>query len=130
MTFITIYHLYKENTGELLTYTVLSYCFTGFANGYISSSYYVYMNGRNWLAHFMLTSLLLPSVIGVLLTPCYFFELYLELTLAIPLKTISYIVFLVGFINIPLVLLGCLVGKTRTKDRLPVLSNFIYKTIP
>jgi len=130
MSFIAIYHLYKENTGELLTYVVLSYCFTGFINGYTSTSYYVYMNGKNWLSHFILTSLLLPSVIAILVIPCYIFELYLELTLAVPIKIVSYIVFLVIFINIPLVFVGCLYGKTRTQDRLPVLSNFIYKTIP
>lgn len=113
-----------------MTYSVLSYCFTGFINGYMSTSYYVYMNGRNWLSHFVMTSLLLPSIISVLVIPSYFFELYLDLTLAVSFKTLSYIVFLIVFINFPLVFVGCVYGKMRTKDRLPILSNFIYKTIP
>lgn len=63
--------------------------------------------------------MLLPMVVTVLMMPVYLLEWHYETTLAIPIRLIIFIAMLLFFVNLPLVVIGGIIGKYKTKDRLP-----------
>ena len=87
--------------------------------------------GKQWLMNTLTCSVLLPILIGVIMVPVYLVELHYEITLAVPFRLVGFITLMITFINIPLVILGSLYGKYRSKDRLPGNNTrLVQKQIP
>jgi hypothetical protein len=55
--------------------------------------------------------MLLPMVVTVLMMPVYLLEWHYETTLAIPMRLIIFIAMLLFFVNLPLVVIGGIIGK-------------------
>lgn len=120
LSFLAVYHFYQDNHGDLLTYSVLAYCFSGFVNGYTSNSYYQYLLGQRWVMNILSCALLLPALLAMVMLPAYLLELSQSFTMAVPAHMLFYIIGLLCFVSLPSVLLGGIYARRRQKDRLPV----------
>lgn len=116
--------------GTVLSHLLLFYCLTGCVNGYVSNGYYQYMLGKAWLVNGLVSAGLLPGIVVLFIIPLHFLQLAHHITLALSLKSILSLACLLLFINVPLVILGAFVGRSRHRDRLPGNQFLMPKQIP
>ena len=77
------------------------------------------MLGKAWLVNGLVSAGLLPGIVVLFIIPLHFLQLAHHITLALSLKSILSLACLLLFINVPLVILGAFVGRSRHRDRLP-----------
>jgi len=119
-----------ERRGNILNIGILLYCFCGIFGGYISSNFYKFCGGENWIKASIYTSTLFP---GTLLLGYIIVNIVLTIeksNAAVQFFDIISLFILWIFCTFPMILIGSFFGYKSNRITPPVHSNKIPSIIP
>lgn len=130
LVFALLGFLSPSNRGSLGTVMVVTWCFFGGIAGYFSSRIYISLGGENWKQTALLTATLFPMIIFTNILSLNFFLLVSNSSGAVPFGTLLALIALWFLINVPLVLLGSVIGIRQGGWKNPTKVNTIPRQIP
>ena len=119
-----------ERRGNILNIGILLYCFCGLVGGYISSNFYKFCGGENWIKSTIYTSALFP---GTLLFGYIIVNIILTIeksNAAVQFFDIISLFILWIFCTFPMILIGSFFGYKSKRITAPVHTNKIPSIIP
>uniref|UniRef100_A0A7N0TGI7 Transmembrane 9 superfamily member n=1 Tax=Kalanchoe fedtschenkoi TaxID=63787 RepID=A0A7N0TGI7_KALFE len=122
---------YPYNRGALFTSLVVIYALTSGIAGYTSTSFYLQLEGSNWVRNLLLTGCLFCG--PLFLTFCFLNTVAIayNATAALPFGTILVIVLIWTLVTAPLLVLGGIAGKnSKTEFQAPVRTTKYPREIP
>ncbi|XP_074564264.1 transmembrane 9 superfamily member 2-like [Curcuma longa] len=107
---------YPYNRGALFTALVVVYALTSGIAGYTASSFYMQLEGTNWVRNLLLTSCLFCG--PLFLTFCFLntVAIIYNATAALPFGTILVILLIWTLVTSPLLVLGGIAGKNSKSE--------------
>ncbi|XP_064961284.1 transmembrane 9 superfamily member 3 [Musa acuminata AAA Group] len=122
---------YPYNRGALYTALVVIYALTSGIAGYTASSFYMQLEGTNWVRNLLLTGCLFC---GPLFLTFFFLNtvaITYSATAALPFGTILVILLIWALVTSPLLILGGVTGKnSKTEFQAPCRTNKYPREIP
>lgn len=122
--------LSPSNRGSLGTVMILLYTLFGFVGGYMSSRIYKSFQGDKWKQLFILTPVIVPSVVFGTFFLMNLFVWARQSSGAVPFTTMLVIVGIWFIITVPLSLGGSWLGFKAPETPPPVRTNQIPRQIP
>ena len=119
-----------ERRGNILNAGILLYCLCGVFGGYISSNFYKFFGGENWINVAIYTSTLFP---GTLLFGYIIVNIILTIeksNAAVQFFDIISLFVLLIFCTFPMILIGSFFGYKSNRIIAPVHTNKIPSIIP
>ncbi|CAL9747613.1 unnamed protein product [Musa acuminata subsp. burmannicoides] len=122
---------YPYNRGALYSALVVIYALTSGIAGYTASSFYMQLEGTNWVRNLLLTGCLFC---GPLFLTFFFLNtvaITYSATAALPFGTILVILLIWALVTSPLLILGGVAGKnSKTEFQAPCRTNKYPREIP
>jgi len=128
--FAVLGFLSPANQGSLLTAFIVLYMLMGSFAGYFSARLYKMFKGKAWKRNTTLTAFAFPGTLFSIALALNVLVSTQKSSLAMPLSTLFFIVFLYGAISVPLVFIGSFFGFKKEEIRHPVRVNNIPRQIP
>nr|XP_019705818.1 transmembrane 9 superfamily member 2 [Elaeis guineensis] len=122
---------YPYNRGALFTALVVIYALTSGIAGYIATSFYLQLEGTNWVRNLLLTGCLFCG--PLFLTFCFLNTVAIayNATAALPFGTILVILLIWTLVTSPLLVLGGIAGKnSKTEFQAPCRTTKYPREIP
>ncbi|KAJ6845889.1 transmembrane 9 superfamily member 2-like [Iris pallida] len=122
---------YPYNRGALFTALVVIYALTSGIAGYTASSFYMQLEGTNWVRNLLLTGCLFCG--PLFLTFCFLNTVAIaySATAALPFGTILVILLIWTLVTSPLLVLGGIAGKNgKTEFQAPCRTTKYPREIP
>ncbi|CAM8876458.1 unnamed protein product [Rhodiola kirilowii] len=122
---------YPYNRGALFTSLVVIYALTSGIAGYTSTSFYLQLEGTNWVRNLLLTGCLFCG--PLFLTFCFLNTVAIayNATAALPFGTILVIILIWTLVTAPLLVLGGIAGKnSKAEFQAPVRTTKFPREIP
>ncbi|XP_010910473.1 transmembrane 9 superfamily member 2 [Elaeis guineensis] len=122
---------YPYNRGSLFTALVVIYALTSGIAGYTATSFYLQLEGTNWVGNLLLTGCLFCG--PLFLTFCFLntIAIVYSATAALPFGTILVIILIWALVTLPLLVLGGIAGKnSRTEFQAPCRTTKYPREIP
>ncbi|KAJ6834665.1 transmembrane 9 superfamily member 2-like [Iris pallida] len=122
---------YPYNRGALLTALVVIYALTSGIAGYTATSFYMQLEGTNWVRNLLLTGCLFCG--PLFLTFCFLNSVAIaySATAALPFGTILVILLIWTLVTSPLLVLGGVAGKNgKTEFQAPCRTTKYPREIP
>jgi len=117
--------------GAVINALLLVYSVTSFVAGYAGSRYYKRNGGMDWKLTMMMTAVLFPGVCFCVSFVLNFIAVAYQSTAAINFFIILKILALWGFISLPLVVAGTVIGRnTVSSQDVPCRVNALKRPIP
>ncbi|KIJ39874.1 hypothetical protein M422DRAFT_32479 [Sphaerobolus stellatus SS14] len=130
LVFALLGFLSPSNRGALATVMLICWTLFGFINGYISTRVYASFGGTDFAKNLFFTATLVPTFIFIIMFLLNLFLISADSSGAVPFGTMVFVVLLWFVINIPLTILGGMVGRKHGGVRHPVRVNQIPRQIP
>ncbi|CAD6246786.1 unnamed protein product [Miscanthus lutarioriparius] len=121
---------YPYNRGALFTALVVIYALTSGIAGYTATSFYLQLEGTNWVRNLILTGCLFCG--PLFLTFCFLNTVAIaySATAALPFGTIIVIILIWALVTSPLLVLGGIAGKnSNTEFQSPCQDNQVPREI-
>ncbi|XP_039134869.1 transmembrane 9 superfamily member 2-like [Dioscorea cayenensis subsp. rotundata] len=122
---------YPYNRGALFTALVVIYALTSGIAGYTATSFYLQLEGTNWVRNLLLTGFLFCG--PLFLTFCFLNTVAISYsaTAALPFGTILVIILIWALVTAPLLVLGGVAGKNgKTEFQAPCRTTKYPREIP
>ncbi|XP_064972217.1 transmembrane 9 superfamily member 2 [Musa acuminata AAA Group] len=122
---------YPYNRGALFTALVVIYALTSGIAGYTATSFYMQLEGTNWVRNLLLTGCLFCG--PLFLTFCFLntVAIVYSATAALPFGTILVILLIWALVTSPLLVLGGIAGKnSQTEFHAPCRTTKYPREIP
>ncbi|XP_020273471.1 transmembrane 9 superfamily member 2-like [Asparagus officinalis] len=122
---------YPYNRGALFTALVVIYALTSGIAGYTATSFYLQLEGKNWVRNLLLTGCLFCG--PLFLTFCFLNTVAIaySATAALPFGTIVVILLIWTLVTSPLLVLGGVAGKNgKTEFQAPCRTTKYPREIP
>lgn len=122
---------YPYNRGALFTALVVIYALTSGIAGYTATSFYLQLEGTNWVGNLLLTGCLFCG--PLFLTFCFLntVAIVYTATAALPFGTILVILLIWTLVTSPLLVLGGIAGKnSKTEFQAPCRTTKYPREIP
>ncbi|OIV91666.1 hypothetical protein TanjilG_26519 [Lupinus angustifolius] len=122
---------YPYNRGALFTALVVIYALTSGIAGYTATSFYIQLEGSNWVRNLLLTGCLFCGPLFLMFCFLNTVAIAYSATAALPFGTILVIVLIWTLVTSPLLVLGGIAGKnSRAEFQAPVRTTKYPREIP
>lgn len=129
ITFAILGELYTER-GSMLSTAIFVYAATSPINGYFGGSMYSRFGGRLWIRQMLVSSFLVPVAVCGTAFLINFIAIYYHASRAIPFGSMVSIAAICLFVNLPLTLVGSVVGRNLSSSDNPCRVNAVPRPIP
>ncbi|SJX62239.1 related to endosomal protein EMP70 precursor [Sporisorium reilianum f. sp. reilianum] len=130
LVFALLGFLSPSNRGSLATVMIVTWTLFGSIAGFMSSKVYASLGGEFWKQNIVLTAMLFPSLVFSMVLLLNFFLIFSGSSGAVPFGTLLALVSLWFLINVPLTLVGAMLGIRSGGFSHPVKANSIPRQIP
>ncbi|SPO26246.1 related to endosomal protein EMP70 precursor [Ustilago trichophora] len=130
LVFALLGFLSPSNRGSLATVMIVTWTLFGSIAGFMSSKVYASLGGEFWKQNIVLTAMLFPSLVFSMVLLLNFFLIFSGSSGAVPFGTLLALVALWFLINVPLTMIGALLGIRSGGFSHPVKPNSIPRQIP
>ncbi|CDU25704.1 related to endosomal protein EMP70 precursor [Sporisorium scitamineum] len=130
LVFALLGFLSPSNRGSLATVMIVTWTLFGSIAGFMSSKVYASLGGEFRKQNMVLTAMLFPSLVFSMVLLLNFFLIFSGSSGAVPFGTLLALVSLWFLINVPLTLVGALLGIRSGGFSHPVKANSIPRQIP
>ncbi|ESO13128.1 hypothetical protein HELRODRAFT_184872 [Helobdella robusta] len=122
--------LYTER-GSLLTTAIFVFAATGPVNGYFGGSLYSRLGGKLWIKQMVVSSFLLPALVGGTAFTINIISIYYHSARTIHIFTMLAVVCICVFVILPLNLVGTVLGRNLSgQPNYPCRVNAVPRPIP
>ncbi|XP_022638975.1 transmembrane 9 superfamily member 2 isoform X2 [Vigna radiata var. radiata] len=122
---------YPYNRGALFTALVVIYALTSGIAGYTATSFYIQLEGSNWVRNLLLTGCLFCGPLFLMFCFLNTVAIVYSATAALPFGTILVIVLIWTLVTSPLLVLGGIAGKnSKSEFQAPVRTTKYPREIP
>lgn len=122
---------YPYNRGALFTALVVIYALTSGIAGYTSTSFYLQLEGTNWVRNLILTGCLFCGPLFLTFSFLNTVAIAYSATAALPFGTIIVIILIWALVTSPLLVLGGVAGKnSNTEFQAPCRTTKYPREIP
>ncbi|KAM0945688.1 putative nonaspanin (TM9SF) [Dioscorea sansibarensis] len=122
---------YPYNRGALFTALVVIYALTSGIAGYTATSFYLQLEGTNWVRNLLLTGFLFCGPLFLTFSFLNTVAIAYSATAALPFGTILVIILIWTLVTAPLLVLGGVAGKnSKTEFQAPCRTTKYPREIP
>ncbi|KAJ0964419.1 hypothetical protein J5N97_029541 [Dioscorea zingiberensis] len=122
---------YPYNRGALFTALVVIYALTSGIAGYTATSFYLQLEGTNWVRNLLLTGVLFCGPLFLTFSFLNTVAIAYSATAALPFGTILVIILIWTLVTAPLLVLGGVAGKnSKTEFQAPCRTTKYPREIP
>lgn len=114
----------------MLSTAIFVYAATSPVNGFFGGSLYARLGGRLWIRQMLVSSFLVPVVVCGTAFLINFIAIYYHASRAIPFASMLSIAAICLFVNLPLTLVGAVVGRNLYSADNPCRVNAVPRPIP
>lgn len=114
----------------MLSTAIFVYAATSPINGYFGGSLYARLGGRLWIRQMLVSSFLVPVAVCGTAFLINFIAIYYHASRAIPFGSMVSIAAICLFVNLPLTLVGSVVGRNLYNSDNPCRVNAVPRPIP
>lgn len=117
--------------GALLTAIIIIYCICAFIGGMVSGRLYKQLKGKNWVWTCVLSGLVFPVPLAIVFGWVNTVAWNMKSTAALPFTTIMIVLAIFLLVNLPLVIIGSIVGRNITSEyKPPCRTNKAVRVVP
>ena len=121
--FVSLGMIRPKSGGSYFTLLVMVYIFLSLLSGYCSSRFYKMIHGLNWLKVCVITCLLFPCIFLILLSFTNFLYYLEDSTTYVHFKNFFSLISLWMVGNVPLIVIGTIIGLTQKRFQFPCDVN-------